>query len=171
MSHTALNIAGYSNASFASSRGVSLVANLVKKSIQGITKFQSDTGTSQVSYGKTLEALAQFKIDYAEHNWGGDDELPIHPIAIENAEHFLALLPSKFHDPEVIPEADGSVAFEWRFGTFRSVIVVFSQLQRIEYSILSSRTSANFGHCSFYGLVPLDIVRHLNSIGNFNAVP
>jgi hypothetical protein len=170
MSHTALNIAGYSNTSFTSSRAVSDAANFVKEKIKSIAKLQSDTGVSQVSYGKTIKALEQIKLDYAVQNWGGDDEMPVDSMAIDNAADFLTLLQPKFHNPEVIPEADGSIAFEWRFGPFRSVIVAFSRSQRIEFSVLSSRTSASFGHCHFNGLVPLDIVRYLNSVGNFNAI-
>lgn len=170
MSHIAINGAGYSNTSYASSIGISVAAEFMKEQVHAIAKIQSRTGYSQVSIVKTLEVLERFKKDYSEPNWGGEDELPIDPLAIDNAKQFLRLLPARFHSPEVIPEADGSVGFEWHFGPFRSLIVSFSNLPRIEYSLLSGRLSSDFGHRPFYGLVPLDIVRYLNNIGNSRAI-
>lgn len=170
MSHVTTNIAGYSNASYASSSGTSWAAVFVKEKIEEIASVQSSTGFAQVSYGKTLELLKQIGKDYGVANWGGEGELPVDPKAIDNAINFLSLLPSKFQNPDVIPESSGAVAFEWRYGPFRSVIVSFMGTPRIEYSVLLSRSSASFGHCPFYGLIPLDVVRHLNSIGNVRAV-
>jgi len=166
MSHPAINVAGYSSSSYNSATGISSAAGFVETNFQKIAKAQSGTGLSQVSMVKTLESLEQYKADCSLPNWGGDDETAVDPLAVENAAKFLKLLPAKFHRPDVVPEADGAIALEWRFGAFRSLIVSFTNSPQIEYSLLTGRLSADFGRRQFFGLVPLEIVRNLNRISN-----
>jgi hypothetical protein len=164
MTYAATNIAGYANAFYPSSFGASGSASFVRRKIQEIARDQLSTGFAQVSYGKTLELIEQVMKDCSGFNWGGEGELPVDPMAKVSAEKFLFLLPNKFHSADVIPEPNGAIALEWRFGPFKSMIISFMGWSRIEYSVLASRTSASFGHCQFYGSIPPELVRQLNSL-------
>jgi hypothetical protein len=156
---------------FAISRGVSKTAETLRALSVEIEERKLNTGFAGVTLQRTLNALRELRDSHSQANWGGENELPISDESIAASEKFLTLLPAEFQLPDVIPEPSGNISFEWRYAPFRSAIVSFSGEQRIEYSSVLSRTDAQFGYCTFHGLVPLEVFRQMRRVSGPNGVP
>ena len=155
---------------FAISHGVSETAKTLLALSVEIVERKRNTGLAGVTLQKTLNALREVRDSHKQPNWGGENEAPISDESIAASEKFLNLLPSEFQSPDVIPEPSGSISFEWRYAPFRSAIVSFSGEQRIEYSTVMSRTDAQFGYCTFHGLVPREVIRQIRLVSRSNGV-
>ena len=98
-------------------------------------------------------------------NWGGNDERRIGVAAVCAAYDFLKLLPAKYQRPDLIPEPQGAVAMEWRFGQFKSLILSFSGNGYLEFSLLNGRASNSAGRMAIYrGVMPLEVTRFLRDV-------
>lgn len=51
--------------------------------------------------------------------WDGEDAAPISTDAVDRALNLIYLAPDTIHPPEIVPSADGEIAFEWRRGRDR----------------------------------------------------
>ncbi len=170
MSQPAVALFGVSSRFISTSRGISDSAQVVNSIALRYEERQLNTGLARITLDKTFDNLDEISRDCSKPNWGGEDEKPLSGSALADAKAFLSSLPRKYQSPDIIPEPSGAIAFEWRSGFFRSLIVSFVGGQRVEYSSLAGRSKASFGFLAFYGLIPLEIIRHLKEVEIANAV-
>jgi hypothetical protein len=170
MSRPAESYIGISNLPYSTSRGISDSAVAIGAITHKIRQDQQNTAESSIALHNTLMQIDELERDCGLPNWGGENENAISRVTASEAKAFLAELPTSYQSPEVLPEPSGALAFEWRTGAFRSVIVSFVGNHRVEYSALSGRSNASFGYCAFHGIIPLEIVRLIREVTQQNAV-
>ena len=63
---------------------------------------------------------------YDVRDWDGYDAAPITSETVQTARSFKLLLPREAPEPDIAPGGDGTIGFEWRFGSpeHRSLILV-----------------------------------------------
>ena len=61
-----------------------------------------------------LHALLE---ECAEPRWDGYGAAPLQPSIVPIAEAFIQALPTDYPPPDIVPESDGVVAFEWQTTT------------------------------------------------------
>jgi hypothetical protein len=54
---------------------------------------------------------------YDVDDWDGYGALPISRETVENARRFFLQIPQRFDYVDIAPGSDGTIGFEWRFGT------------------------------------------------------
>jgi hypothetical protein len=54
---------------------------------------------------------------YDVDDWDGYGALPISRETVESARQFFLQIPRRFDYVDIAPGADGTIGFEWRFGT------------------------------------------------------
>lgn len=54
---------------------------------------------------------------YDVDDWDGYGALPISRETVENARRFFLQIPRQFDYVDIAPASDGTIGFEWRFGT------------------------------------------------------
>jgi hypothetical protein len=54
---------------------------------------------------------------YDVDDWDGYGALPISRETVENARRFFLQIPRRFDYVDIAPGSDGTIGFEWRFGT------------------------------------------------------
>lgn len=60
----------------------------------------------------------------SREGWDGENAVPISAGAVGRALNLIYLAPDTIHPPEVVPSADGEIAFEWRKGRERMIALV-----------------------------------------------
>lgn len=65
------------------------------------------------SYGYPSNQLEDIFLECASENWDGYGASPIHNDTYTNALRFLHNLPYNLPSPDVSPEPDGDISFEW----------------------------------------------------------
>lgn len=63
-------------------------------------------------------------ITCSKEGWDGEDAAPISTDAIGRALNLIYLAPDTIRPPEIVPSADGEIAFEWRRGRDRILSLV-----------------------------------------------
>lgn len=144
----------------------SAVADDLSRYLLGIRADSFRTATVQLTLAESLRQLIQIYGECHESNWGGNDESPVRPNAIYEAANFLQLFTSTMQSPDIYPEPGGAIAFEWRFGTFKSLIASFAGDNAIEFACVNGRASTFFGRVPFYQAVPIEILRYLKDLSN-----
>ena len=153
----------FSKFPFSTSRGSSPAAISVAEIRSIVASRWRETGHAQLLEQPTLDKISNMQLDYSMANWGGEDELAISALSVIDAQDFLESLPTKFRSPDVIPEPTGTLALEWRYGKYRSLIVSFRGGGNIAFSVIQAPNRTNFGNEQFHqGVVPSTISRLLN---------
>ena len=75
---------------------------------------------------------------------------------------FLKALPPEYRAPDRMEEPDGNIAYEWRYGPFRSLVVSVRDNGDIEYSAIFSREKPVYGKATSFHEI-LTILRELSS--------
>lgn len=165
MTVAAISYNTFSTFPFSTSRGSSAAAVNLANFKSNIANQRRNTGQAQLSELRTLDKISEVENTCSIANWGGEDEEPISPLSLIDARDFLESLPENFRSPDVLPEPSGTIAFEWRYGRYRSLIVSFRGGGSIAFSVLQAPNRTNFGSEQFHqGLIPEIISRTLNSL-------
>lgn len=93
-------------------------------------------------------------------NWDGYGASPVAVETFERARWFLAAIPEAWPSPEVAPEPDGALAFEWARGRRWVFSVSVDPGGRLSYAGLFG-VSRTHGVESFAGTIPDAIVGNL----------
>ncbi len=163
MTVAAISYDTFSSFPFSTSRGSSAAAVYVANFKSVIANQRRNTGQAQLVEQRTLDKISDVENIYSISNWGGEDEEPISALSLIDARDFLESLPANFRSPDVVPEPSGTVAFEWRYGRYRSLIVSFRGGGSIAFSVIQSPNRTNFGNEQFHqGQIPAIVSRTLN---------
>ena len=97
-----------------------------------VQQIQSRLFVGPKTPGDVCAELVRLLVECGE-NWGGMDEEPIKPGAINEALRLVERLPSGVSMPEVLPEPDGDVALSWYFESSDELILSFTDSGRVAY--------------------------------------
>ncbi len=114
--------------------------------------------------GGVFAALKETYQECSEAGWDGYDALPITQETYDEAVRFLSALPSWLPAPEIVPEPDGDIGFEWNFGKNRLLVASVDGANRITYAGLLRTGNKAHGTEVFDGSIPQTIVDHISRI-------
>lgn len=157
-------ISGYSGSTRFSVSGFSEAAVKLKKELAEIISHQRRTGSAQTCALEALSKLGEVARTCVKPNWGGTGEEPITQEAIDEAMELIELLPPRFQAPEIVPEPAGTIALEWRFGHFRTIVLSLSGQRVIEYAGLLGRKNQFYGRRVFAAELPEPIYGHMREL-------
>ena len=85
--------------------------------------------------------------------WDGYEADPVSRTSAESAERFIDLLPDRIQLPEIYPEQDGHIAFEWHTDENKIFSVTISDKSLI-YAGIFSANSKQHGEEKFLNEIP-----------------
>jgi len=94
-------------------------------------------------------------------DWDGEGGAEISLDTLMEAEKLLGLLPSSVPAPEFLPEAMGTIAFEWYRGPSRVYVVSVSGAKTIEFAGLFGHGNELHGKTNFEDALPSIVQGHL----------
>ena len=109
-------------------------------------------------------ALKEIYLECSEAGWDGYDALPVTQETYDEAVRFLSALPSWLSMPEIVPEPDGDIGFEWNFGKNRLLVASVDGTNRITYAGLLGTGNKAHGTEVFDGSIPQTLIDHVSRI-------
>ena len=109
-----------------------------------------------------FQSLDEMFLDCLEEGWDGYDALPLNEAAYFEARKFIESLPliSSIPMPEIIPEPNGDIGFEWSKGKRQVFVVSVSGSNEIVYAGLFG-TNKTHGVEYFGDSLPSMIIENL----------
>lgn len=98
------------------SHGGSAVSSEATAVSKAATSIVESFEASQSLFGKKAAAISRLREiadDCAKSDWDGNGAEAVNPIALQNAERFLKVLPESFPLPEFAIEPDGGISLDW----------------------------------------------------------
>ncbi len=108
--------------------------------------------------------LAKVVAECSEPKWDGYSAALISKATHEAALRFLRALPASLPAPDIVPEPDGDIAFEWEYGKWKILSVSVNSKGRVAYAAILGRDKRKRGSELFDDVVPVDILSILWSI-------
>lgn len=78
--------------------------------------------------------LKDFASEYSITNWDGYGAKPIRAGCVKDALYFIERMPTWLPVPDLAPDPDGCISFDWTFGKSRALSVSFSGNGTIFYA-------------------------------------
>jgi hypothetical protein len=97
-------------------------------------------------------------------DWDGEGAEPIPFLAYQEAARFLRLLPMIFPMPDVVPEPNGQVGFEWRLKKRHMFVVAIGGNQSMTFAGLFGSDSGVHGTEPFFDAIPESIIANLQRL-------
>ena len=114
-----------------------------------------------------ISAINEMAAECATDDWDGYGALPIDPLVVWNAEEFIRALPDNLPVPEVSPEPDGSISFDWIRSRNQIVSVSIGTTNRLAFAWLDG-TERGHSVVNFDGsTVPHRLIYAINPISNY----
>ena len=124
-------------------------------------------GSESVTFGRRLAdarlTLLGMYRDCMRADWDGYGASAITEDAFEEAKRIIELLPSSIEMPEIVAEPTGDIAFEWRRGRGRILVISVSGKHRIAYAGIFGDNKVH-GSEYFEETLPLAIIQHLRRL-------
>jgi len=137
---------------------------------QSLQKLYEDTVASlrkSVTWnylGGVLVALKETYKECSVDGWDGYGALPITQETYDEAVRFLNAMPSWLPMPEIVPEPNGDIGFEWNFGKNRTLVASVDGTNRITYASLLGTGNKSHGTEVFDGSIPQTLISHISRI-------
>jgi len=141
--------------------GVSVDAQSICRKLLDVGQYWIASASGQSRYGEPMLALFELYERCRESDWDGEGADPISIEALLEANKLLSSLPSSMPTPEFLPEASGSIAFEWYRGRNKVYVISVSGTKTIEYAGLFGYGNETHGKVNFEDSMPLMIRNHL----------
>lgn len=141
--------------------GVSVDAQRICHLLGDLALHWIGSATGQTRFGEPLMALNQIYQRCQMEDWDGEDAEPISLEALIEAEKLFGFLPSSIPAPEFLPEATGSIAFEWYRGRNNVYVLSVSGQKTIEFAGLFGYGNELHGKVNFEDSLPSMIRDHL----------
>jgi hypothetical protein len=100
----------------------------------------NNSANNEDSLRRLLDACAEASVP----GWDGYEGQPVSKPTAAQAVAFMDMLPSALPGPDVMPNSDGEIAFEWALGPRRLLTVSINGSGRLSYAAL-------FGAARMYG--------------------
>ncbi len=104
---------------------------------------------------RTQSELYEILRECSRKNWDGYDADPVTPESFHLANKFLSCLPEDVNPPEVIPEPDGYISFDWE--NEDSSFSVSAHEQLLIFAGIFEDTNKHHGEEKFINQIP-DII-------------
>ncbi len=114
--------------------------------------------------GDAMTALMEAFEECSEPNWDGYGATPILAAAYEEARTFLNALPAQIPVPEIVPEPDGSIGFEWNNGPNRIFVASVNGIGLILYAGILGKCNKTHGTEVFDDFIPANIVESVKRV-------
>lgn len=111
--------------------------------------------------GGVLPILKETYQECSEAGWDGYGALPIAQETYDEAVRFLSAMPSWLPTPEIVPEPNGDIGFEWTFGKNRTLVASVDGTNRITYAGLLGTGNKSHGTEVFDGSIPQTLISHI----------
>lgn len=98
------------------------------------------------------------------NDWDGYNACAITPEAYSEAIRFTKALPVGLPLPEIVPEADGGIGFEWSSGKFKVFVVSVNGSDVITYAGLYGKNRKTHGEEVFDENIPHNIIENVRRI-------
>lgn len=115
------------------------IGNLIFRVVDTLNRSVALNG----AYHEVIADLSEVAEECREPDWDGYGAMPLPNEAAVKAEQFLYALPTWVKSPEVVPEADGSVALIWDAGRRRIFSVSLQSDPRVTYALLDGTSKAH----------------------------
>lgn len=136
------------------------IASLLKKAIDELS--EPVTWHSRLEGART--SLLEVFDECSKPNWDGYNATPISPLILSEAMTFIDALPSWVPLPTIVPEPDGSIAFEWYGGKNRVFIASVSGNNTVVYAGLLGKGNRKHGVVPFNDSIPTDVIEGVNQV-------
>ena len=153
---TALKLGGLL-APFPSSSGLSAEASEVERHINSTCSYLWESLSLRHVSELALFQLFAVALETAKSNWDGHGARPINPAAFEQAQRFLAALPTTTPVPTVNVDPDGEVSVSWDLDRHWTFSASVGPTGRISYAGLFGSRRA-YGTEWFFGEIPQPIL-------------
>ncbi len=120
-------VAGYTLA-LCLARGGSAVSREAQAVREAASAFVASTERSIALFGakgSLISRIYEVAAECGHDSWGGEDEVSMPGLVVERAIDFVRAFPDGLALPDVAPEPDGSISFDWiedRSKVFRSAL-------------------------------------------------
>lgn len=96
--------------------------------------------------------------------WDGYDSERINQTTFDEAYIFLNSLPSWLPLPEIVPESNGDIGFEWCFGKNKIFVVSVEGTGQLNYAGILGFGNKAHGTEIFDGTIPKSIIENISRI-------
>ena len=131
-----------------------------EESIRLAVEFEEDT--NEDSY--LIQEIQGLYREYSENNWDGYGADRISPGAYLEAKKVAGLLPPDLPVPDVMPEPNGNIAFEWYRSKRYIFVLSVEGSSVINYAGLSGRVSKVHGSEHFTDEIPASILERIHNL-------
>jgi hypothetical protein len=111
-----------------------------------------------------INSLKKIFSECSEDGWDGYDAKTISQVTFDEAYKFLNSLPSWLSMPEIVPEPNGDIGFEWYFGKDKVFIVSVEGLGQLSYAGILGLGVKAHGAEIFDGTIPKSIIENVSRI-------
>ena len=108
-----------------------------------------------------LRELDETYRDCCKEDWDGYGALPVSQEAYHEAIRFLRAWPLPLPVPELGPEPEGDIGFEWNFGKNKVLAVSVHGTNFITYAGLLGAGNKTHGTEAFDGAIPQEIINKI----------
>jgi len=108
--------------------------------------------------------LDQVYEECLEEDWDGYGASAISANAYNNACRFLEALPSTIPSPDIIPEPDGEIAFDWHKNRDWSVVVSVGSTDILSYAGLLGKDNKTYGTQVFAISIPKMVIGAIREV-------
>jgi len=116
------------------SQGVSKEADFLENIRRELFEKLQESITLGELYEITTNSLYESFKEAEKADWDGYGAEAIQRLTLENALQFINAMPSTLSPPEVIPEPDGEIGFEWFFSPHLQFSVSIGPTRKISYA-------------------------------------
>ena len=127
------------SALYASARASSAISSEAHVISEAASAILTSAERSQVLLGEKMKAIVDLMAiaqECAAAGWDGYGAVPINPAAIRNAENLVRAFPDSLPLPELAPEPDGSISFDWIRSRHRLLSLSAGASNRLAYAWL-----------------------------------
>jgi len=111
-----------------------------------------------------VSALYSFFNELNYDNWDGYGASALSKPALYECEKFLKLLPSDITFPDLVPEPNGGIGFQWRLTKDWVFILSFKGTGIISYASIFGKNNKSLGKHSFNETIPKIIFENIKRI-------
>lgn len=105
------------------------------------------------------QQIAEARAACAHQGWDGYSARPIEAMTAEQAFRFALALPRNLPVPDIVPEPDGEIAFEWAGSGGRVISVSIGPTGKLAYAALLSEHSRQNGSEQLSEVIPPRVIR------------
>ena len=122
------------------------------------------SANGQRTINEPLANLREVFQSCVELNWDGQGASAIKYAALDEAERFLGMIPSRFPVPDISPEPAGAIAFEWYKEPGKVFVVSVNGSGSIQFAGLMGNGNEDHGKRNFAYSLPPVIVERLSQL-------